>query len=84
MAEQARLKLRVINPNTVVFDGEVEHIMAPGTRGTLGILPGHTPFFAELVKGQVIVTSQGKDQVFEMEAGFIKVRADEVTVLIGL
>jgi F-type H+-transporting ATPase subunit epsilon len=78
------LKVRVINPNQIVFEGEADHVMAPGTKGMLGILPGHTPFFAEVVKGQLIITKDKKDQSFDIEAGFIKVRADDVTVLIGL
>jgi F-type H+-transporting ATPase subunit epsilon len=77
------LQVTVINPDQVVFEGEVDYILAPTPKGTVGILPNHTPMFAELRPGEVIL--HGKENTtYTIEAGLLKVRADVVTILIGL
>lgn len=77
------LKVKVIDPNKLVFEGEADYVVAPGPQGSLGILPGHTPMFAELVKGDVYIAGKN-EQLLNIEAGILKVRADTVTILIGL
>lgn len=79
----SNLQVRVINPDEIVFEGEADYVLAPGVKGMLGIMPSHTPYFGELLKGTIII--QGKEEkTFEIESGLIKVRADEVTLLIGI
>lgn len=79
----AHVTVKIIDPNKVVFEGQSEYVLAPGKTATLGILPGHTPFFAELVAGDLYIAGP-PEQVFPIESGILKVRADEVTILIGL
>jgi len=78
-----RLKVRVIHPDRVMFEGEADFVMAPGTKGSLGIFPTHTPLYAELVAGEVHIQGD-KEETFALEGGIIKVRNDEVTILLGL
>jgi F-type H+-transporting ATPase subunit epsilon len=77
------LRVKIINPDELVFEGETEFIVAPGEHGDLGVMPGHTPMFAELKHGTIHL-SKPAEQSFDIEAGILKVRADEVTILIGL
>jgi F-type H+-transporting ATPase subunit epsilon len=77
------LKVKVIDPNKLVFEGEADYVIVPGPKGNLGIMPGHTPMFAELIKGDVYIAG-ANEQLFNIEAGILKVRADTVTILIGL
>ncbi len=77
------LQVTVINPDEVLFEGEVEYILAPTPKGTVGILPNHTPMFAELRPGEVILHGT-EEKKYTIDAGLLKVRADEVTILIGL
>jgi F-type H+-transporting ATPase subunit epsilon len=77
------LKIRLINPEEIVFDGEATYVLAPTKHGTIGIMPGHTPFYGELTKGDLIIFTT-EEKTWPIEAGLLKVRADEVTILIGL
>ena len=77
------LRVRIIDPNKLVFEGEADYVMGPGKKGTLGIMPGHTPMFAELVKGDLYIAGSN-EQVISIEAGILKVRGDDVTILIGI
>ena len=85
MSDPAILKVRVISPDKVVYEGEAKHVFAPGTSMTLGILPGHTPLFAELVEGKVeVVPTSGEPLIFETKSGLLRVKSDEVTILMGI
>jgi F-type H+-transporting ATPase subunit epsilon len=77
------LRVTVINPEEIVFQGQAETILAPGVKGMLGILTGHTPYYGELVEGDIIIEGPTPQKV-PLKAGLIKVRADIVTILIGL
>lgn len=77
------LKVKVINPKKVIFEGEASFVLAPGKQGSLGIMPQHTALYAELVAGDLVIESDAP-QTIPIERGIIKVRNDVVTVLIGL
>ncbi|HSI20663.1 MAG TPA: hypothetical protein VLA04_03070 [Verrucomicrobiae bacterium] len=79
----ATLKVKIVDPNKVVFEGEAEYVMAPGKKGTLGLMPSHTPMFAELTKGDLYI-SKPNEQVMPIDSGILKIRGDEVIILIGL
>jgi F-type H+-transporting ATPase subunit epsilon len=79
----ATVKVKIVDPNKILFEGEADYIMAPGKHSTLGILPGHTPMFAELVAGDLYIAG-ANEQVFQIQSGILKVRADEITILIGI
>jgi len=76
------LSVKVISPNRTIFDGTAKFILAPGKHNSLGIMENHTPMFAELVKGQLIITTD-KEEVFEVEGGIVRVHNNIVTILIS-
>lgn len=75
------LKVKIVDPNQIVFEGEAEFVSAPSIHGNLGILPMHTPFFAELTSGDILIKTE-KEQLYAIASGIIKVRDDEVTILV--
>lgn len=77
------LQVKIIDPNSVLFEGEATYVLAPGVKNMLGIMPGHTPFFAELVAGDVFLAGE-KEAIFPIKSGILKVRDDIVTILIGI
>jgi F-type H+-transporting ATPase subunit epsilon len=83
MADKPQVKVKIIDPNQILFEGAADYVMAPGKKGTLGILPGHTSMFAELVEGDLYLAGE-HEQVFQIKSGILKVRSDEVTILIGI
>ena len=77
------LKVKIIHPDKLLFEGEAEYVVAPGVTGALGIMPGHTPMFAELVKGELHIAGM-HEETLTIEAGILKVRNDTVTILVGI
>src|SRR5680860_695049 len=64
------LSLVVISPESLVFEGEVDSVVAPAWDGELGILSGHAPLLSLLGSGDLRVTHGGSTEHFHVEGGF--------------
>lgn len=75
------MQVRVVTPETAVYEGEAEAVVAPAHDGEVGILPRHARFLCRLGLGELRVTSAGTVQRFFLEGGFVQVRDRLVTIL---
>lgn len=84
MADKIRLK--IITPDSLVFDGEIEEVVAPGELGEFGVLPGHVPFLSALFPGRLRFRTEGSsgETVFIIHGGLADVKDDTVSVLTDL
>jgi F-type H+-transporting ATPase subunit epsilon len=80
MAEQ--LKLELVTPQRKVVSEEVDEIIATGTLGEFGILPGHAPFLTSLKIGELSYKKGGAVYHLAVNAGYFEVVNDVVTVLV--
>jgi len=76
------LKIRVVSPAAVVFEGEAQSVILPAWDGQTGILPGHAPLLTLLGGGTLEVGLAGEGRrTFFINRGVAKVENNEVTVL---
>lgn len=75
------LRVSVISPEKVVFEGAAESVIAPAWEGELGILRGHAPLMALLGNGSLRIARGGNTETFRVSGGFLQVLDDVVTVL---
>jgi F-type H+-transporting ATPase subunit epsilon len=76
-----RLTLELATPTRLVVTAEVDEVVAPGSQGYFGVLPGHAPFLATLGIG-VLTYRVGRDeQHVAVSGGFAEVRNDKVIIL---
>ena len=76
------LVLKVVTPDEVFFEGAVEHVMAPGSIGYLGILKNHAPLVTPVNKGILTFREVGGNvKSFEVEGGFLEIFKNRVLVL---
>jgi len=73
--------VRVVSVEAQLFDGEADFILATGSEGELGILPGHAPLLTGLAPGPLLVRHAGEDEMLFVGGGFMEVLPDRVTVL---
>jgi F-type H+-transporting ATPase subunit epsilon len=74
------LKVSVISPERVLFEGEATSVVAPAFDGEVGILTDHAPMMTLLGKGSLRLDgSSGKR--FEIEGGFLQVVANTVRIV---
>ena len=74
------LKVSVISPEAVLFEGEADSVIAPAYDGEVGILTGHAPLMALLGEGQLRLGS-GSGRRFTVSGGFMQVLNDQVRVV---
>ena len=75
------IRCEIVSQDREVFSGEVDIVVAPGTAGEMGILPGHAPLLTTLQYGVIKVRSGGEETFFTVAGGVMEVRPDKVTVL---
>ena len=76
------LKLKIVSPEKVEYDGMVESVLVPGTMGQFEILTDHAPIISSLGKGTVeYATAEGKQQL-QVSGGFVAVQQNEVSLCI--
>ena len=75
------LKLEMVTPYKRVLSEEVDEIIAPGTLGELGILPGHTPLLTTLKVGELTYRKGGAAFHVAVNWGYVEVEEGKVTIL---
>jgi len=75
------LTLRVITPDSIVLDTQVEALRVPGLDGSIGILPRHAHMVAALDVGILYYRSSGKEAALFLSGGFAEVRSNTVRVV---
>ncbi len=76
------LKVRVVSPEKIVFEGDASAVVAPAWDGQVGILAGHAPMLALVGSGVLSVDRPGGgSDSFHVAGGVIKVERNQVTVL---
>lgn len=75
------MKVMVVSPERVLFEGEATRVVAPAYDGLIGILPRHAPLLALLGRGVLKVGTEGGERRFTVAGGFVQVRDNVVRVV---
>lgn len=75
-------KLKVVTPNKIFFEEEVEMVIFKTTVGDRAILKGHVPIVAGIKEGKMKVKISGKFKGAEIGNGFVTVDNNTETVLL--
>ena len=72
----------IVSAEQEIFAGQVEMVVASGTIGELGIVPGHTPLLSGVKPGPVrLILEGGEEELFFASGGFIEVQPTSITIL---
>jgi F-type H+-transporting ATPase subunit epsilon len=76
------LKVSVISPEAVLFQGETDSVVAPAYDGEIGILTGHAPLMVLLGAGELrLGGGTGGGGRFNVSGGFMQVFNNDVRVV---
>ncbi len=78
----AKVFLEVVTPDQVVVSEEADMVVAPGTEGEFGVLPGHVLFLSGIVPGELRYTAGSRKEYLAVTTGFAEVSNDKVSVLV--
>ncbi len=79
MAETFRLE--IVTPERQLVAQDVRELVAPGTEGYFGVLPGHAPFVTTLDTGELTYRADGSERRLAVCGGYAEVRRDRVVIL---
>lgn len=78
----AKLTVEIVTGERIVYtETDVDMVVAPGTDGTLGILPRHAPLITTLSAGELRVKKGGQEESLVVFGGFMEVTPEKVIVL---
>nr|YP_010951755.1 ATP synthase epsilon subunit [Laurencia elata]WMP12694.1 ATP synthase epsilon subunit [Laurencia elata] len=77
------VQVRVIAPDTIVWNAEAEEIILPSSTGQLGILSGHIPLLTALDIGVMRVRINKEWKPIILLGGFAEVKNNTVTILVN-
>ena len=76
------MKLEIVTPTGILFDGEVKMVTVPGKEGEFGILPHHASLISLLKEGVIEYEEKdGTKGVVAINWGHIKIEESGVTIL---
>ncbi len=78
----ARLFLEVVTPDKVLVSRDVDSVVAPGSLGEFGILPGHISFLSGIIPGELRYSDGATKESMVVTSGFAEVSNDRVSVLV--
>lgn len=78
-----KVRLQVISPDKVVFDGECTMIEYNTTEGFVGVLPGHVAMTQIIAPGKLTIYEEGKEKPMyaAVMSGIATIMPDNITLL---
>jgi F-type H+-transporting ATPase subunit epsilon len=75
------LRLRIVTPERLLLDEEVDEVVAPGAAGEFGVLPEHITFLTALAPGRLVYRIGQQRHVVAIFGGYAEVVDNVMTVL---
>nr|YP_009973946.1 ATP synthase CF1 epsilon subunit [Eupodium kaulfussii]YP_009974036.1 ATP synthase CF1 epsilon subunit [Marattia cicutifolia]QNH93862.1 ATP synthase CF1 epsilon subunit [Eupodium kaulfussii]QNH93952.1 ATP synthase CF1 epsilon subunit [Marattia cicutifolia] len=77
------LNLRVMAPNRIVWNSEVQEIILSTNSGQIGILPNHAPLLTALDIGVIRIRRDGQWSTMALMGGFATIENNQMTILVN-
>lgn len=75
------IRCEIVSQDRLLYEGDVDIVIAPGVNGEMGILPNHAPLLSTLKFGFLKLRHKGQEEIFTIAGGVIEVQPTIVTVL---
>ena len=75
------MKLQVITPDKIAYEGEVSAVTVPGSAGSFQILKDHAAIVSTLEDGKVIIKKGNDEEVITIKGGVVEVKDNNIIVL---
>jgi F-type H+-transporting ATPase subunit epsilon len=75
------MRFELATPTRPLVSADVDEVVAPGSEGYFGVLPGHAPFLTTLGAGEVTYRIGREEYAIAVSGGFAEVAGDRVIIL---
>lgn len=69
-----QLLLKIVTPEKLILEEEVDSVTIPTTEGEITILPEHIPLVAMIASGDIVAIKNGEHIPMEVVGGFIETK----------
>jgi len=76
------VKLEVLTPKKIEFQGEVLEIILPTMAGEVSVLPQHAPLVSVLKSGRIKIKTKKEEIIIQIDGGILQVAENSATVLL--
>lgn len=76
-----KLHFALVSPERELFNGEVDHVVVPGSEGEFGVSPNHAPVMSVIKPGAMRVINDGTERRIFVNGGFADVTPEGLSVL---
>jgi len=77
-----KLKFKIVTPEKVVFEKEIDQVTLPTQTGQITVLPNHIPLLSALLAGELIIKIDKEEIPLAISGGFVEVKpGSEIVVL---
>lgn len=79
----AEMRVELVAPDRLLWEGQATFVFARTTAGEIGILPRHVPLVAEIIEGEMVRIDAVDGEEFHaaVHGGFLSVTEQGVTIL---
>jgi len=77
------MKLEIVTPHGLIYDGDVAQVTLPGKEGEFGVLPEHASLVSLLDAGVITVDLDNKREMnVAINGGYVKVDESKVSCIV--
>ncbi|MEK7617401.1 MAG: ATP synthase F1 subunit epsilon [Patescibacteria group bacterium] len=80
----SQLHLKIVTPEKLIFDEEVNQVNVSTEDGQIGILPNHTNLMAKLEPGELVIKRGGKVETMAIGDGFLQMADNTLSIMTDL
>ncbi len=80
----AQLHLKIVTPEKLLVDEEVNQVNVSTEQGQIGILPNHANLMAKLEPGELVIKKGGKEERLAVGDGFLQMADNTLSIMTDL
>src|SRR4030067_841004 len=75
------IRCEIVSQDRMVWEGDADIVILPGTEGEMGVLPNHAPLLSTLNIWILTVRSRENEEHFTIACGIVEIQPDIITVM---
>lgn len=77
------MKFKIVTPEKVVYENEINQVSIPTTSGEITVLQNHIPLVSVLASGELKIKDKDGEQHIAVSGGFIEVRGNNEVIILA-